>query len=137
MNKKSLLTAICSLCLFCACTGWPPRKPSRRVRTELRPLSMDVSRVLAREVALSRLRYVVVHGRRRDLDVLREWMGEPSAEVREAVKKWYRDRHESDPDLDKVVELVELLEAPRRRAMERLERAGDDYKIPWLGAAQK
>lgn len=94
---------------------------------------MDVSKVLSRDLLLARRRYIVVHERHRDVDLLREWMGEPSSEVREAVKKWYRDRHASEPDLDKVVELAELLEAPRRRAMERLNKTGDDYKIPWLG----
>jgi len=75
----------------------------------------------------------VVHERRRDIDALREWMGCPSDEVREAVKGWYRDRHASDADVEKVLELSEILEAPRRRAMERLEHSGEDYKRPRLG----
>ena len=117
------------LCLLSACTGWPPRSKASHVRSDLGPASYSPST----EAALSRTRYVVVSERRRDVDALREWMGCPSDEVREAVKGWYRDRHESDPDVEKVLELAEILEAPRRRAMSRLENAGEDYKIPWLG----
>lgn len=115
--------------LLAGCTGWPPQHRSARVRSEPAHASGGVSN----EAAPSRVRYVVVHERSRDIDALREWMGCPSDEVREAVKGWYRDRHASDADVEKVLELAEILEAPRRRAMERLEHSGEDYKRPRLG----
>ena len=115
-----------ALGLLAGCTGWPPQHRSAKVRSEP---ALSTSRW----AAPSRVRYVVVHERRRDIDALREWMGCPSDEVREAVKGWYRDRHASDADVEKVLELSEILEAPRRRAMERLEHSGEDYKRPRLG----
>ena len=129
MKSTSYLTLSLSLLLLAACTGWPPKKKSRKVRSMSEPVTGD----LADEVAPYHRRYVVVYRAHRDIDTLRDWMGDPSDEVREAVKGWYRDRHASDPDVDKVLELAELLEAPRRRAMKRLETANEDYRPPWLG----
>ena len=120
---------ILPLILLSACTGWPPQRKARPVRSE----PDLVSSTLSREVTLSRVRYVVVDEWRRDIDTLRDWMGCPSDEVREAVKGWYRDRHESDPDVEKVLELSELLEAPRRRAMKRLETSNENFRAPRLG----
>ena len=126
---KTATGLLLPLCILSACTGWPPHRKATPVRYESAPASSRASSA----VAPSRVRYVVVSERRRDVDTLREWMGCPSDEVREVVKGWYRDRHESDPDVEKVLELAEILEAPRRRAMARLENVGEDYKIPWLG----
>lgn len=128
MKSTRPLLLLC-LGLLVGCTGWPPQHRTAKVRSEPAPVSSRVSS----EAALSPVRYVVVHERRRDIDALREWMGCPSDEVREAVKGWYRDRHASDPDVEKVLELAEILEAPRRRAMERLEHSGEEYRRPRLG----
>ena len=126
---KSSICLLLPLCLLTACTGWPPQPKAVHIRSE--PDSDYIT--FSREVVPSRIRYVVVSERRRDIDALREWMGCPSDEVREVVKKWYRDRHESDPDVEMVLELSEILEAPRRRAMKRLENAGENYRVPRLG----
>lgn len=129
MKSTSCLSLSLSLLLLTACTGWPPQKKSRTVRAS----SESTPSSHSDEVAPNRSRYVVVYRAHRDIDTLRDWMGDPSDEVREAVKSWYRDRHASDPDVEKVLELSELLEAPRRRAMKRLETANEDYRPPWLG----
>jgi len=72
-----------------------------------------------------------------DLDVLRDWMGDPDDEVREWFKRWYLARHEGDPEAENMVELVEVLEGPRRRALASIFTEDPErFRAPRLGIPQ-